>query len=609
MCGIIGYLGKRKVSTILLEGLKRLEYRGYDSAGVAIFDGSSISIRRVKGKLVNLENSLNESPLDGFYGIGHTRWATHGRPSEENAHPHRDCSGSIVVVHNGIIENYLKLKEELSKEGHKFNSETDSEVIAHLIEKYFEGSLLSALRRAIQRLEGVFSILAISKEEPFKIVGGRMGPPLILGIGKEEFLLSSDLTAIIPYTKDVVFVEDAEVLEVSTEGFSFFDFQGRSLIKERKIINWDPIMIEKSGFKHFMLKEIHEQPRALRETLIGRISLENSKVYIDEMNLSTEFLSKIERIFIIACGTSWHAGLIGKYLLEKIAKVQCEVDYASEFRYRDFLWNEKTMGLSISQSGETADTLAGMREIKKMGGKVITICNVEGSTASREADGTILTHAGPEIGVASTKAFTSQIATLVLLAIYLGDIRRTISKEKILELLQELQKIPQKLEIVLKNASNIETLTTKFLSCTDFLYLGRWINYPVALEGALKLKEIAYVHAEGYPAGEMKHGPIALIDDKMPVFAIIPKDRVEAKVLSNISEVKARNGIVIAVTTEGNNEIEEKFDEVIYIPKTHELFTPFLTVVPLQLFAYYMALKKGHDVDQPRNLAKSVTVE
>ncbi len=609
MCGIIGYLGKRKVSTILLEGLKRLEYRGYDSAGVAIFDGSSISIRRVKGKLVNLEKSLNESPLDGFYGIGHTRWATHGRPSEENAHPHRDCSGSIVVVHNGIIENYLKLKEELSKEGHKFNSETDSEVIAHLIEKYFEGSLLSALRRAIQRLEGVFSILAISKEEPFKIVGGRMGPPLILGIGKEEFLLSSDLTAIIPYTKDVVFVEDAEVLEVSTEGFSFFDFQGRSLIKERKIINWDPIMIEKSGFKHFMLKEIHEQPRALRETLIGRISLENSKVYIDEINLSTEFLSKIERIFIIACGTSWHAGLIGKYLLEKIAKVQCEVDYASEFRYRDFLWNEKTMGLSISQSGETADTLAGMREIKKMGGKVITICNVEGSTASREADGTILTHAGPEIGVASTKAFTSQIATLVLLAIYLGDIRKTISKEKILELLQELQKIPQKLEIVLKNASNIETLTTKFLSCTDFLYLGRWINYPVALEGALKLKEIAYVHAEGYPAGEMKHGPIALIDDKMPVFAIIPKDRVEAKVLSNISEVKARNGIVIAVTTEGNNEIEEKFDEVIYIPKTHELFTPFLTVVPLQLFAYYMALKKGHDVDQPRNLAKSVTVE
>ncbi len=609
MCGIIGYLGRRKVSTVLLEGLKRLEYRGYDSAGIAIFDGSSISIRRVKGKLVNLENSLNESPLDGFYGIGHTRWATHGRPSEENAHPHRDCSGSIVVVHNGIIENYLKLKEELSKEGHKFNSETDSEVIAHLIEKYFEGSLISALRKAIQRLEGVFSILAISKEEPFKIVGGRMGPPLILGIGKEEFLLSSDLTAIIPYTKDVIFVEDAEVLEVSPDGFSFFDFQGRSLKKERKIINWDPIMIEKSGFKHFMLKEIHEQPRALRETLIGRISLENSKVYIDEINLSPEFLSKIERIVIIACGTSWHAGLIGKYLLEKIAKVQCEVDYASEFRYRDFLWNEKTMGLSISQSGETADTLAGMREIKKKGGKVITICNVEGSTASREADGTILTHAGPEIGVASTKAFTSQIATLVLLAIYLGDIKRTVSKKEIMELLQELQKIPQKLEIVLKNASNIETLTTKFLSSTDFLYLGRWINYPIALEGALKLKEIAYVHAEGYPAGEMKHGPIALIDDKMPVFAIIPKDRVEAKVLSNISEVKARNGIVIAVTTEGNNEIEEKVDEVIYIPKTHELFTPFLTVVPLQLFAYYMALKKGHDVDQPRNLAKSVTVE
>lgn len=609
MCGIIGYLGKRKSVEVLLEGLKRLEYRGYDSAGIALCNGNSIQLKRVKGKIRDLENSLNKSPIDGLYGIAHTRWATHGRPSEENAHPHRDCKGDIVVVHNGIIENYLELKEELIKEGHKFSSETDSEVIAHLIEKYFEGELFSAFKRAVERLDGVFAILAISKNDPFKIVGGRFGPPLILGIGDEEFILSSDLTAILPYTKDVIVLEDSEIVEVVSNGFRFTDFSGNPLRKELKRINWDPIMVEKAGYKHFMLKEIHEQPRALRETLIGRVSLENAKVFLGEINLSVDFLKEIEKVVIIACGTSLHAGLVGKYFLENIAKTPCEVDYASEFRYRDFIWNGRTLGLSISQSGETADTLAGMKEIRKRGGKVITICNVDGSTATRESDGTILTHAGPEIGVASTKAFTAQLMALALFSIFLGETKETISKEKILELLQELQKIPQKVEIALKNDKKIENLSSKFLSCQDFLYLGRWVNYPIALEGALKLKEIAYVHAEGYPAGEMKHGPIALIDEKTPVFAIVPKDRVEAKVLSNISEVKARNGIVLAVTSEGNNEIEEKVDEVIYIPKTHELFTPFLTVIPLQLFAYYMALKKGHDVDQPRNLAKSVTVE
>lgn len=609
MCGIIGYLGKRKSVEVLLEGLKRLEYRGYDSAGIALYNGNSIQLKRVKGKIRDLENSLNKSPIDGLYGIAHTRWATHGRPSEENAHPHRDCKGDIVVVHNGIIENYLELKEELIKEGHKFSSETDSEVIAHLIEKYFKGELFSAFKRAVERLDGVFAILAISKNDPFKIVGGRFGPPLILGIGDEEFILSSDLTAILPYTKDVIVLEDSEIVEVVSNGFRFTDFSGNPLRKELKRINWDPIMVEKAGYKHFMLKEIHEQPRALRETLIGRVSLENAKVFLGEINLSVDFLKEIEKVVIIACGTSLHAGLVGKYFLENIAKTPCEVDYASEFRYRDFIWNGRTLGLSISQSGETADTLAGMKEIRKRGGKVITICNVDGSTATRESDGTILTHAGPEIGVASTKAFTAQLMALALFSIFLGETKETISKEKILELLQELQKIPQKVEIALKNDKKIENLSSKFLSCQDFLYLGRWVNYPIALEGALKLKEIAYVHAEGYPAGEMKHGPIALIDEKTPVFAIVPKDRVEAKVLSNISEVKARNGIVLAVTTEGNNEIEEKVDEVIYIPKTHELFTPFLTVIPLQLFAYYMALKKGHDVDQPRNLAKSVTVE
>lgn len=609
MCGIIGYLGKKKAIDVLIDGLKRLEYRGYDSAGVALFDGKSILLRRVKGKIRELEDALNKSPMDGLYGIAHTRWATHGRPSEENAHPHRDCKGEIVVVHNGIIENYLQLKEELLKEGHKFSSETDSEVIAHLIEKYFEGELLFALKRAIERIDGVFSILAISKNDPFKIVGARFGPPLILGVGDGEFILSSDLTAILPYTKTVYVLEDREILEVVSDNFKFINFSGNPVQKEMKRISWDPLTVEKAGYKHFMLKEIHEQPRALRETLIGRISLERAEVFLDEINLSSGFLKEIEKVTIIACGTSFHAGLVGKYFLENIAKTPCDVDYASEFRYRDFIWNEKTLGLSISQSGETADTLAGMKEIRKRGGKVITICNVEGSTAVRESDGAILTHAGPEIGVASTKAFTSQLMALVLFAIYLGQIKKTISKENILELLQELQKIPQKTEIVLKNDKNIEILSSKFLSYSDYLYLGRWVNYPIALEGALKLKEIAYVHAEGYPGGEMKHGPIALIDEKTPVFAIVPKDRVEQKVLNNISEAKARNGIVLAVTTEGNSEVEGKVDEVIYVPKTHELFAPFLTVIPLQLFAYYMALKKGHDVDQPRNLAKSVTVE
>ncbi len=609
MCGIIGYLGKRKAIDILIEGLKRLEYRGYDSAGVALFNGKSISMKRIKGKIKDLEESLKKSPIEGLFGIAHTRWATHGRPSEENAHPHQDCKGEIVVVHNGIIENYLQLKEELIKEGHNFSSETDSEVIAHLIEKYFQGDLLKAFRRAIERLDGVFAILAISKNDPFKIVGGRYGPPLILGVGEEEFILSSDLTAILPYTKDVIVLEDREMVEVESGKFNFYDLSGNPIEKEMRRISWDPIMVEKAGYKHFMLKEIHEQPKALRETIIGRVSLESAKVFLGEINLSVDFLKKIEKVLIIACGTSFHAGLVGKYFLENIARTPCEVDYASEFRYRDFIWNDKTIGLSISQSGETADTLAGIKEIRKRGGKVITICNVDGSTATRESDGTILTHAGPEIGVASTKAFTAQLMALALFSIYLGEIKGSISKEKILELLQELQKIPQKVEISLKNDKKIENLSSKFLSRTDFLYLGRWVNYPIALEGALKLKEIAYVHAEGYPAGEMKHGPIALIDEKTPVFAIIPKDKVSAKVLSNISEVKARNGIVLAVTTEDNSEIESKVDEVVYVPKTHELFTPFLTVIPLQLFAYYMALKKGHDVDQPRNLAKSVTVE
>ncbi|MEW6456537.1 MAG: glutamine--fructose-6-phosphate transaminase (isomerizing) [Acidobacteriota bacterium] len=609
MCGIIGYIGKKKIVPLLLEGLKRLEYRGYDSAGIAVIDGKNLHIKRVQGKIKDLEENLLISPLDGSYGVGHTRWATHGRPTEENAHPHRDCTGTIVVVHNGIIENYLKLKNQLINEGHKFITETDTEVIAHLIEKYFKGKLEEALIEASNHLEGVYALGIISPKDPKKLIAAKYGPPMIIGIGEDEYFLSSDLAAILNHTRDVIFLEDKEIAIIQSEGVKFLNFDGKFVQKNSQKINWDPVMTEKGGFRHFMLKEIYEQPRALRETIFGRISLDTGKTYIDELNLNDEFLKNVSKIVIIACGTSWHAGLIGKYLIESISKIPAEVDYASEYRYKDLIWNKNFLGVAITQSGETADTIAAMREIKKLGGKIITICNVHGSMATREADGIIYTHAGPEIGVASTKAFTSQLVVLALLAIHLAWAKKNINKDYSISLLNELQRIPHKIEMILNKDKKIEQISQKYVFYNNFLYLGRWINYPVALEGALKLKEISYIHAEGYPAGEMKHGPIALIDTKMPTVAIATKDRVKDKVMNNISEVKTRGGEVIAIATEGDEEMKGKVDEIIHVPETSEIFTPFLNIIPLQLFAYNIAFKKGYDVDQPRNLAKSVTVE
>ncbi|MDH5741926.1 MAG: glutamine--fructose-6-phosphate transaminase (isomerizing) [Candidatus Aminicenantes bacterium] len=609
MCGIIGYVGSKEVVPILLEGLKKLEYRGYDSAGIAVIDEGKIQRRRVKGKVSELEKSLEETPLTGHFGVGHTRWATHGRPSEENAHPHQDCTGSLVVVHNGIIENYLPLKNKLREEGHTFQTETDTEVIAHLVEKYYDGSLEKAVQLALKDLEGDFAIAVISVNDPEKIVAAKMGPPAAVGIGEQEFFVSSDINPLLSHTKDVVFLEDGEMAVIEPTGAKFCDFSGKVLEKQSENIAWNPLMIEKRGFKHFMLKEIFEQPQVVRDTLQGRISFDTGKVFLDEIGIPAGRLNEINRMVIIACGTSYHAGLLGKYFIENLAEIPVDVVYASEYRYSDFILDKDSLALVISQSGETADSLAAMRAVKGKGALTLAICNVVNSSIAREADGVLYTHAGPEIGVAATKTFSAQIAALALLAIHLGQNRDKLDQKESLALVQDLQRIPHKLEIILLNSKTIEELAVRFVPFSHFLYLGRWVSYPVALEGALKLKEISYIHAEGYAGGEMKHGPIALIDDLMPTMVIVPKDRVYEKILSNISEVKTRIGYVIAVAFEEDEEIMEKVDDVIPIPSVHPLFTPFLTTLPLQLFAYYIAAKRGADVDQPRNLAKSVTVE
>ncbi len=609
MCGIIGYVGSKDVVPILLEGLKKLEYRGYDSAGIAVIDVGKIQRRRVKGKISELEKSLEETPLTGHFGVGHTRWATHGRPSEENAHPHQDCTGSLVVVHNGIIENYLPLKNKLREEGHTFQTETDTEVIAHLVEKYYDGSLEKAVQLALKDLEGDFAIAVISVNDPEKIVAAKMGPPAAVGIGEQEFFVSSDINPLLSHTKDVVFLEDGEMAVIEPTGAKFCDFSGKVLEKQSEHIAWNPLMIEKRGFKHFMLKEIFEQPQVVRDTLQGRISFDTGKVFLDEMGIPASRLNEINRVVIIACGTSYHAGLLGKYFIENLAEIPVDVVYASEYRYSDIILDKDSLVLVISQSGETADSLAAMRAVKGKGALTLAICNVANSSIAREADGVLYTHAGPEIGVAATKTFSAQMAALALLAIHLGQNRDKLDQKESLALVQDLQRIPHKLEIILLSAKTIEELAVRFVPFSHFLYLGRWVSYPVALEGALKLKEISYIHAEGYAGGEMKHGPIALIDDLMPTMVIVPKDRVYEKILSNISEIKTRIGYVIAVAFEEDEEIREKVDEVIPIPSVHPLFTPFLTTLPLQLFAYYIATKRGADVDQPRNLAKSVTVE
>ncbi|MDP2915435.1 MAG: glutamine--fructose-6-phosphate transaminase (isomerizing) [Candidatus Aminicenantes bacterium] len=609
MCGIIGYIGPKKVVPILIEGLKKLEYRGYDSAGVALVDKGKIHVKRVKGKIKELEASLKKSPLAGSYGLGHTRWATHGRPSEENAHPHRDCSGRIVIVHNGIIENYLVLKRKLKDEGHTFTTETDTEVIAHLIEKHFKGSLENAVRAAIAVLEGAFAIAAISADDPDKIVAAKLGPPVVVGFGDDEYLLSSDINPILSHTQKVAFLDDGEMAILEPSGVTFTDFKGNAVKKKVETLAWNPMMIEKRGFKHFMLKEIFEQPEVVRDTLLGRTSLDSGKVLLDELGVKPQLLKKVRKAVLIACGTSYHAGLVGRYFFESLAKLPVDVEYGSEFRYRDIILDKETLVVVISQSGETADTLAALRASKGKCAAVLAVTNTVSSSIAREADGVLYTHAGPEIGVAATKTFTAQMTALALIALYVAQARGAVDKKASLAFIQEFQRIPHKMEKILGQAKTIEDLALHFVPFSHFLYLGRWVNFPVAMEGALKLKEISYIHAEAYPGGEMKHGPIALIDENMPTMAIIPEDRVYDKMLSNISEIKARLGYVLAVAHENDAQIRQRVDAVIPVPAAHPLLMPFLTVVPLQLFAYYIAAKRGADVDQPRNLAKSVTVE
>ncbi len=624
MCGIVGYVGKKRVVLVIIEGLRRLEYRGYDSAGIAVCgNGEGLQIRRAEGKLRNLEEVIRLHPLDGTYGIGHTRWATHGRPTEENAHPHRDCSGTIVVVHNGIIENYIVLKKKLIEEGHKFSTETDTEVIAHLVEKYYlktgnghHPSLEEAVRRTVLELTGVFALAVIAVNEPDKIVAARNGPPAVIGLGKDEFFVASDVPAILYHTRDLFFLGDGDLAVITPTGVRLTDFHGKPVTRQVQHITWDPIMAEKGGFKHFMLKEIYEQPRAVRDTTLGRISQDTGHIFLGEMEISDAEFKAAKKINIEACGTSWHAGQAGKFMIESLAKIPVEVDYASEWRYRDPIVDADTITMLISQSGETADTIAAQREAKAKGSKTIAICNVVGSMITREASGTIYTHAGPEIGVASTKAFTAQLTALYLFALYLAQVRGTMNEDEAKAAIQELTRLPAKLEQLLTREEQCEDLAKEYGRAQDFLFLGRGIHYPIALEGALKLKEVSYIHAEGYPAGEMKHGPNALIDENLPVVIIATRDpknqlsmvRYE-KTSSNLKEVKARSGRVIALATEGDEEIKEAADHIIYIPQAPENLLPILEIVPLQMLAYHIAVRRGCDVDQPRNLAKSVTVE
>jgi glucosamine--fructose-6-phosphate aminotransferase (isomerizing) len=624
MCGIVGYVGKKQVVPVIIEGLRRLEYRGYDSAGIAVAgNGEGLQVRRAEGKLRNLEDVIRTKPLDGTYGIGHTRWATHGRPSEENAHPHRDCTGRIVVVHNGIVENYLALKKKLAEEGHKFTTETDTEIIAHLVEKYFlqtgnghRPPLEEAVRKAVKELTGVFALVVIAVDEPNKIVAARNGPPAVIGLGKDEFFVASDVPALLAHTRDLFFLADGDLAVITPSGVTLTDFDGKPVTRQVQRVTWDPIQAEKGGYKHFMLKEIYEQPRAVKDTTLGRVSQDTGHIFLEEMDVTEAEFRAMKKLNIAACGTSWHSGQAGKFMIESLARVPVEVDYASEWRYRDPILAPDTLTLLITQSGETADTIAAQREAKAKGSKTLAICNVVGSMITREAAGTIYTHAGPEIGVASTKAFTAQLTALYLFALYLAQVRGTITPEQSKKEVFELTRLPGKLEHVLTQEGACEELAKLYSKAQDFLFLGRGIHYPIALEGALKLKEISYIHAEGYPAGEMKHGPNALIDENLPVVILATRDphdplsvvRYE-KTMSNLKEVKARSGQVIAIATEGDEDIKEAADHVLYIPPAPEELAPILEIVPLQLLAYHIAVRRGCDVDQPRNLAKSVTVE
>jgi glutamine---fructose-6-phosphate transaminase (isomerizing) len=626
MCGIVGYVGPKDVFSVVLEGLRRLEYRGYDSAGIAVGNaGHGLELRRASGKLRNLEEVIRQHPLKGTYGVGHTRWATHGRPTEENAHPHRDCTGRIVVVHNGIVKNYLKLKRELAGEGHTFVTETDTEVIAHLIEQEMRSAeclgktmlLEDAVRRAVRKLTGAYAISVISADRPDSIVTARNGPPVVIGAGEGESFVASDVPGILHHTRMMYFLADRGVAILTPQGVKFTNLDGAPIEHKVEKILWDPIQAEKGGYKHFMLKEIWEQPRAVRDTTLGRISPETGDIFLGEMAITDDHLRVATQVNIAACGTSWHSALAGKYMIERLARIPVEVDYASEYRYCDPIADPHALGMLITQSGETADTLAAQREMIAKGSMTVAICNVVGSMVAREAHGTIYTHAGPEIGVASTKAFTAQLTALFLFALHLAQKRGTIPGPEGAALVEELSRIPGKIEEVLRQRDGeCRQLAKVFASASNFLYLGRGIHFPIALEGALKLKEISYIHAEGYPAGEMKHGPNALIDEALPVVVIATSDAGSpeslmryAKTLSNIQEVTARSGRVIAIATEGDRQIRELVEHVVFVPNAPELLAPLIEVVPLQLLAYHIAVRRGCDVDQPRNLAKSVTVE
>ena len=609
MCGIVGYVGQEECTPILIDGLKHLEYRGYDSAGLAVYNGTQIDILRAEGKLTNLETALSERPLPGSLGIGHTRWATHGAPSEQNAHPHK--AGPVVVVHNGIIENHLTLRQELTAEGRRFQSETDTEIISHLIHRELDrgGDLTTAVRGALSSVEGSYAIAVVSETEPDKIVVARHMSPLVLGLGEQAGFVASDVPAILNHTRNMIFLDDGDLAVLTGADVQVMRLDGSLVERPVKRIDWSPAMAEKGGYKHFMLKEIHEQPRAIADTLRGRISLERGEVSLDGFELEKDYLDGLERIVIVACGTSWHAALVGKFWIERQARIAVEIDLASEFRYRNPIINERVLVVAISQSGETADTLAAMQIAKENGARILSICNVVESSIPRMSDYVIYTHAGPEVGVASTKAFVTQLAVLYLFAIYCARVREQLDSRKAAHKLLELIRIPALIEDILKNEEQVKIIAERYHQVSDFLYIGRWINYPIALEGALKLKEISYIHAEGYPAGEMKHGPIALIDEKLPVVAIVTRNRIHDKILSNMEEAQARRATIIALASEGDEEIQNRVRDVVTIPLVEEELEPLLTVIPLQLLAYYVADFKGTDIDQPRNLAKSVTVE
>jgi glucosamine--fructose-6-phosphate aminotransferase (isomerizing) len=611
MCGIIGYVGNRDVVPVLIGGLKKLEYRGYDSAGIAVVDGNDVEVVRAEGKLSNLEGKLSEHALKGSFGMGHTRWATHGKPNENNAHPHRDCSGKVVVIHNGIIENFLPLKQELQRKGHEFKTETDTEVVAHLIEEKMKGGtkFVEAVKATLKQLVGHYALVIIDGTEPGTIVAAKHGPPLVVGLGEDENIVASDVAPLLAYTRNIIYLEDGEYAVADQKNVHVYDSSDKEVDRPPKKILWDAVAAEKEGYRHYMLKEIHEQPRAVRDTFTGRMFEESGEVFFNELQLTPQEWQDIRRVHVVACGTSWHAGLVGKFLLEDAARIPIEVDYGSEYRYRNPMVDEHTLVIGVTQSGETADTIAGMQEAKAKGAKLITICNVLGAAATRMSDGVIYTNAGPEIGVASTKAFTTQLTAFYLLSLYIRQLRGD-DKADIRYAMHEMRVIPHKIEDILaKQEKAIEKLAHKYQNAQDFLFLGRGVHYPIALEGALKLKEISYIHAEGYPAGEMKHGPIALIDENLPVVAIATHTPVYDKVISNLQEVKARDGKLIVICDEGDEEMKKFADDVIEIPWTIEPLQPILTVIPTQLLAYYIALRRGCDVDQPRNLAKSVTVE